>query len=58
MMTPDRRLLRSPHPSLLPMEEGIAFLSYSYRETPLSLPLGETRAQAAARAVFQEFAKQ
>jgi hypothetical protein len=49
MMTPDRRLLRSPHPSLLQMEEEIAFLSYSYRET---------HAQTAVRAVFQEFVKQ
>ena len=49
MMTPDRRLLRSPYPSLLPVEEGTAFLSYSYRET---------HPQTAVRAVFQEFAKQ
>jgi len=50
MMTPDRRLLRSPYPSLLPMEEGIAFLSYSYRETPLSLPLGrDARANGSER---------
>lgn len=44
---PDRRL-KSPHPNLLPEGEGTSFA-----EPPL--PLGETHAQAAVRAVFNSF---
>jgi hypothetical protein len=56
--TPDR-LLKSPHPDLLPRGEGTAG-SRNYRDgqnTDLlfhSLPLGETHAQAAVRAVFRQ----
>ena len=55
---PDR-LLKSPHPNLLPKGEGTAVAS-NYRDaqsTDLrfhSLPLGETHAQAAVRAVFRQ----
>ena len=55
---PDRRL-KSPHPNLLPQGEGTA-VARNYRDaqsTDLlfhSLPLGETRAQAAVRAVFRQ----
>ena len=55
---PDRRL-KSPHPTLLPQEEGTA-VSRNDRDLrrtsllALSLPLGETHAQAAVRAVFRE----
>jgi hypothetical protein len=47
--------LKNPHPNLLPEGEGTA-LARNRRETPsaslfsLSLPLGETHAQAAVRA--------
>ena len=56
--TPDRRL-KGPHPNLLPQGEGTAVSRY-YRDgqsTDLlfhSLPLGETHAQAAVRAVFRQ----
>jgi hypothetical protein len=55
---PDR-LLKSPYPTLLPQGEGTA-VSRNDRDLrrtsllALSLPLGETRAQAAVRAVFRE----
>ena len=55
---PDR-LLKSPHPTLLPQGEGAA-ISRNDRDLrrtsllALSLPLGETHAQAAVRAVFRE----
>jgi len=55
---PDRRL-KSPHPTLLPQGEGTA-VSRNDRDLrrtsllALSLPLGETHAQAAVRAVFRE----
>ena len=55
---PDR-LLKSPHPTLLPQGEGTA-VSRNDRDLrrtsllALSLPLGETHAQAAVRAVFRE----
>ena len=55
---PDR-LLKSPHPTLLPEGEGSA-VSRNDRDLrrtsllALSLPLGETHAQAAVRAVFRE----
>ena len=55
---PDRRL-KSPHPNLLPQGEGTA-VSRNDRDLrrtsllALSLPLGETHAQAAVRAVFRE----
>jgi hypothetical protein len=55
---PDR-LLKSPHPNLLPQGEGPAVSrnARDLRRTSLlafSLPLGETHAQAAVRAVFRE----
>jgi len=55
---PDR-LLKSPHPTLLPQGEGTA-VSRNDRDLrrtsllALSLPLGEMHAQAAVRAVFRE----
>ena len=58
---PDR-LLKSPHPTLLPQGEGTA-VSRNDRDLrrtsllALSLPLGETHAQAAVRAVFQQSVK-
>jgi hypothetical protein len=56
--TPDR-LLKSPHPTLLPQGEGTAGSrnDRDLRRTSLpafSLPLGETHAQAAVRAVFRQ----
>jgi hypothetical protein len=55
---PDRRL-KSPHPNLLPQGEGTAVSrnARDLRRTSLlafSLPLGETHAQAAVRAVFRQ----
>jgi len=55
---PDR-LLKSPYPTLLPQGEGTA-VSRNDRDLrrtsllALSLPLGETHAQAEVRAVFRE----
>jgi hypothetical protein len=55
---PDR-LLKSPYPTPLPQGEGTA-VSRNDRDLrrtsllALSLPLGETHAQAAVRAVFRE----
>ena len=56
--TPDTRL-KSPHPNLLPQGEGPAVSrnARDLRRTSLlafSLPLGETHAQAAVRAVFRQ----
>ena len=58
---PDR-LLKSPHPTLLPQGEGTA-VSRNDRDLrrtsllSLSLPLGETHAQAAVRAAFQDLSR-
>jgi len=55
---PDR-LLKSPYPTLLPQGEvtAVSRNDRDLRRTSLlalSLPLGETHAQAAVRAVFRE----
>ena len=56
--TPDR-MLKSPHPNLLPQGEGTA-VTRNYRDGQSndllfhSLPLGETHAHAAVRAVFRQ----